>query len=42
MHGHRFWQLDPGGLVIRTLERLGLAWDVVRPGEQNAARRTSA
>jgi stearoyl-CoA desaturase (delta-9 desaturase) len=42
MHGHRFWQLDPGGLVIRALERVGLAWDVVRPQEANAARRTSA
>jgi stearoyl-CoA desaturase (delta-9 desaturase) len=39
MHGHRLWQLDLGGLVIRALERVGLAWDVVRPGEENAARR---
>jgi stearoyl-CoA desaturase (delta-9 desaturase) len=30
MHGHKPWQLDPGGIVIRALERLGLAWDVVR------------
>jgi stearoyl-CoA desaturase (Delta-9 desaturase) len=30
MHGHKPWQLDPGGIVIRTLERLGLAWDVVK------------
>jgi stearoyl-CoA desaturase (delta-9 desaturase) len=42
MLGHRFRQLDPGALVIRGLERLGLAWDVVRPGEENAARRASA
>ena len=42
MHGHRLWQLDLGGLVIRALEKAGLAWDVVRPGEQNAARRASA
>ena len=42
MHGHRFWQLDAGGLVIRALERVGLAWDVVRPGEANAAKRASA
>ena len=41
MHGHRLWQLDPGGLLIRALERSGLAWDVVRPGEENAARRAS-
>jgi stearoyl-CoA desaturase (Delta-9 desaturase) len=29
-HGLRAWQLDPGAIVIRTLERLGLAWNVVR------------
>ena len=30
MHGLRAWQLDPGGIVIRALERVGLARDVVR------------
>jgi stearoyl-CoA desaturase (delta-9 desaturase) len=30
-HGHRLWQFDPGAVVIWTLEKLGLAWDVVRP-----------
>ena len=29
-HGLRRRELDPGGLLIRGLERLGLAWDVVR------------
>jgi stearoyl-CoA desaturase (delta-9 desaturase) len=29
-HGLRRRELDPGGLVIRALERLGLAWEVVR------------
>ena len=29
-HGHRFWQVDPGAMLIWTLEKLGLAWDVVR------------
>jgi stearoyl-CoA desaturase (Delta-9 desaturase) len=29
-HGLRRWQLDPSALVIRGLEKLGLAWDVVR------------
>jgi stearoyl-CoA desaturase (delta-9 desaturase) len=29
-HGHGWRQLDPSALVIRGLERLGLAWDVVR------------
>ena len=29
-HGLGRWQLDPSALVIRALERCGLAWDVVR------------
>ena len=29
-HGMRWWELDISSLVIRGLERLGLAWDVVR------------
>jgi stearoyl-CoA desaturase (Delta-9 desaturase) len=29
-HGMRPTQIDPGGLVIRVLEKLGLAWNVVR------------
>jgi stearoyl-CoA desaturase (delta-9 desaturase) len=29
-HGLTRWQLDPGGWLIDALERLGLAWDVVR------------
>jgi len=29
-HGLRAWELDPGGWVIRGLERIGLAWGVVR------------
>jgi stearoyl-CoA desaturase (Delta-9 desaturase) len=29
-HGLRWYQLDISALVIRALERLGLAWDVVR------------
>jgi stearoyl-CoA desaturase (delta-9 desaturase) len=29
-HGMRPWELDLGAIVIRSLERLGLAWDVVR------------
>jgi stearoyl-CoA desaturase (delta-9 desaturase) len=37
-HGLTRWQLDPGGWLINLLERLGLAWDVVRvaPGAQQA------
>jgi stearoyl-CoA desaturase (Delta-9 desaturase) len=29
-HGLRRWELDPSAMVIGTLERLGLAWNVVR------------
>lgn len=29
-HGLRSWEIDPGGWVIRALERSGLAWRVVR------------
>jgi stearoyl-CoA desaturase (delta-9 desaturase) len=37
-HGLTRWQLDPGGWVIDGLQRLGLAWDVVRidPSAQQA------
>jgi stearoyl-CoA desaturase (delta-9 desaturase) len=30
VHGLKWWQLDVSSMVIRVLERLGLAWDVVR------------
>ena len=30
VHGLRRWQLDPSALVIAGLERVGLAWNVVR------------
>jgi stearoyl-CoA desaturase (delta-9 desaturase) len=30
VHGLRRWQLDPSAAVIRTLEKAGLVWDVVR------------
>jgi stearoyl-CoA desaturase (Delta-9 desaturase) len=29
-HGMRWWEFDPSRLVISGLERVGLAWDVVR------------
>jgi stearoyl-CoA desaturase (delta-9 desaturase) len=29
-HGMGRWELDPSALIIRALERVGLAWDVVR------------
>ena len=30
VHGLKWWQIDTSSIVIRVLERLGLAWDVVR------------
>jgi stearoyl-CoA desaturase (delta-9 desaturase) len=37
-HGLRWWEIDPGGLVIRALEKMRLAWDVVKisPERQQA------
>jgi stearoyl-CoA desaturase (Delta-9 desaturase) len=39
MHGMRGWELDPSALVIRGLEKLGLAWDVVRIEPERQARK---
>ena len=36
-HGMRRWQLDPSAAVIRGLEAVGLAWDVVRVDERRQA-----
>jgi sn-1 stearoyl-lipid 9-desaturase len=35
-YGQRWWELDVYYLVIRTLERLGLVWDVVKPKRRQA------
>jgi stearoyl-CoA desaturase (delta-9 desaturase) len=37
-HGLRWWEVDVGGLVIRAMRRIGLAWNVVRitPERQRA------
>ncbi len=37
-HGLRWWELDPSGLIISGMERVGLAWNVVRitPERQRA------
>jgi fatty-acid desaturase len=35
----RWWELDPVYGVIRLLERVGLAWDVVRPKDERRAAR---
>ena len=33
-HGQRWWELDVSYLTIHLLERVGLAWGVVRPGRR--------
>jgi len=41
VHGLRRWQFDPSALVIGALERVGLAWDVVRVSEERQVSRAS-
>jgi stearoyl-CoA desaturase (delta-9 desaturase) len=36
-HGLRWYQVDISALVIRGLERVGLAWDVIRPTPERMA-----
>jgi len=42
MHGMRAWEIDPAALLIRLLERLDLAWDVVRIDRDRQARKLAA
>jgi stearoyl-CoA desaturase (Delta-9 desaturase) len=39
-HGLRWWEIDPSGLVITLLERLGLAWNVVRIAPERQLQKT--
>jgi stearoyl-CoA desaturase (delta-9 desaturase) len=41
-HGLRWWEIDVSGLVIGLLERLGLAWNVVRITPERQAQREGA
>jgi stearoyl-CoA desaturase (Delta-9 desaturase) len=40
-HGLRRWQIDPSAGMIRVMEMLGLAWDVVRVDPERIARRAA-
>lgn len=39
-HGLKRWELDPSALIISTMEKLGLAWNVVRITPERQAKRT--
>jgi stearoyl-CoA desaturase (Delta-9 desaturase) len=41
VHGLRRWELDPSALLIGALEKIGLAWNVVRISPERQAQRTS-
>ena len=41
-HGLKRWQIDPSAAIIRVLEMLGLAWDVVRVDPTRAPRKVTA
>src|SRR4051794_16008675 len=41
-HGLRWYEVDPSALVIRAMEKLGLAWGVVRITPERQAQRTIA
>ncbi len=43
MHGLRRWELDPSAWIIALLERIGLAWNVIRiPPERQLAKAAPA
>ena len=41
-HGLRWWEVDPGGWLIRGLERAGLVWNVRRISPERQAERLAA
>jgi stearoyl-CoA desaturase (delta-9 desaturase) len=41
VHGLKRWEIDPSALIIAALERVGLAWNVVRISPERQAQRTA-
>jgi stearoyl-CoA desaturase (delta-9 desaturase) len=41
-HGLRWWEIDPSGLIIAGMQRMGLAWNVVRITPERQRARTLA
>jgi stearoyl-CoA desaturase (delta-9 desaturase) len=41
-HGLRWWEIDLSGLIISGLERVGLAWDVIRIAPERQRAKTLA
>jgi stearoyl-CoA desaturase (delta-9 desaturase) len=41
VHGLRSWEIDPSALIIGTMEKLGLAWNVVRISPERQAQRSA-
>ena len=41
VHGLRRWEIDPSALIIGAMEKLGLAWNVVRISPERQAQRTA-
>ncbi len=39
VHGLKRWELDPSALIISTMEKLGLAWNVVRIAPERQAQK---
>ena len=39
VHGLRRWELDPSGAIIGAMQRVGLAWNVVRITPERQAQR---
>jgi stearoyl-CoA desaturase (delta-9 desaturase) len=41
VHGLKRWEMDPSALIIAMLERVGLAWNVVRISPERQAERAA-